>query len=87
MPTPKIGRFLATVVKMYFEDHPPPHFQVRYGDDRAIVAIDTLEILAGTLPPRSLSLIVERAALRRNELRDSWTPLANGGKVVPIGPH
>ena len=64
MPTPKIGRFLATVVKMYFEDHPPPHFQVRYGDDRAIVAIDTLEILAGTLPPRSLSHMPDASGAR-----------------------
>ena len=83
---PEICRFLGMVVTMYFEDHPPPHFRVCYGDHRAIVAIDTLEILAGTLPPRSLSLIVEWAGLHRNALRDKWTLLAHGGKVVPIEP-
>ena len=61
---PEIGRFLGMVVTMYFEDHPPPHFHVRCGDHRAIVAIDTLEILAGTLPPRSLSLILDASGAR-----------------------
>ena len=73
MPMPEIGRFLGMVVTMYFQDHPPPHFHVRYGDHRAIVAINTLEILAGTLPPLSLSLILNASGAR-------------GGKVVPIEP-
>ena len=63
---PEIGRFLGMVVTMYFEDHPPPHCRVCYGDHRAIVAIDTLKILAGTSPPRSLSLMVKWSALPRN---------------------
>ena len=53
---PEICRFLGMVMTMYFEDHPPSHFHLRYGDHRAIAAIDTMEILAGTLPPRSLAV-------------------------------
>jgi hypothetical protein len=37
---PEICRFLGIVITMYFNDHNPPHFHVRYEDFRAIVGID-----------------------------------------------
>jgi uncharacterized protein DUF4160 len=38
---PEISRFLGIVIAMFYNDHEPPHFHVRYGERRAIVAIDT----------------------------------------------
>ena len=32
---PEISRFLGIVITMYFDDHDPPHFHVRYGEHRA----------------------------------------------------
>jgi hypothetical protein len=46
---------------MYFDDHGPPHFHAYYGDDVAVIAIDTLEIIEGRLPRRALALAVEWA--------------------------
>jgi hypothetical protein len=34
---------------MFFNDHEPPHFHVRYGSYKAIVALGTLEVLRGAL--------------------------------------
>jgi len=34
---PEISRFFGIVVAMYYDDHPPPHFHVRYGEPRAIL--------------------------------------------------
>ncbi len=28
---PEISRFLGIVITMYYSEHPPPHFHVRYG--------------------------------------------------------
>ena len=42
---PEISRFLGIVIAMFYNDHEPPHFDVRYGDWRAIVAIDTLKVV------------------------------------------
>ncbi len=53
---PVISRFFGLVVAMYYNDHDPPHFHVRYGDHQALVAISDLRILAGGLPPRSFSI-------------------------------
>jgi hypothetical protein len=57
---------------MYFDDHGPPHFHAYYGDDVAVIAIDTLEIIEGRLPRRALALAVEWAQQHRAELREDW---------------
>ena len=56
-----------------YNDHPPPHFQVRYGEQRAIVAIESPTLLEGELSPRALGLIMEWAAAHRQELVEDWT--------------
>jgi hypothetical protein len=28
---PEISRFFGIVIRMYFDDHDPPHFHARYG--------------------------------------------------------
>jgi len=83
---PEICRFLGIVITMYFDDHGPPHFHVRYGDRRAVVAIDPLELLAGHLPPRVLGLVMEWAELHLRELLENWTTLATTGTFKPIDP-
>jgi hypothetical protein len=44
---PEICRFFGMVITMYFNDHDPPHFHVRYGHARAAVAIESLRLLVG----------------------------------------
>jgi len=60
---PEISRFFGIVIQMYYGDHDPPHFHVRYSGQKALIAIETLEVLRGQLPPRALSLVREWAAL------------------------
>ncbi|HEX4133206.1 MAG TPA: DUF4160 domain-containing protein [Bryobacteraceae bacterium] len=49
---PEISRFFGIVVQMYYADHEPPHFHVRYSGQKALIAIETLAILGGNLSPR-----------------------------------
>jgi len=39
---PEISRFLGIIISMNYNDHAPPHFHARYGDDQAIIEIQTL---------------------------------------------
>ena len=71
---------------MYFNDHDPPHFHVRYNEFRASVGIDPVRLLAGGLPPRVLGLVTEWAGLHRAELQQNWTSLAAEGKFTTIEP-
>jgi hypothetical protein len=71
---------------MYFDDHNPPHFHVRYNDFRAIISIKDLSILQGELPPRVLGLVMEWAGLHKNELLDNWNMVKETGKWFKMEP-
>ena len=60
---PEICRFFGIVIKMFFDDHNPPHFHASYGEDEVLVDINTRSVFAGHLPPRALGLVIEWATL------------------------
>ena len=53
-------------------DHAPPHFHVRYDEQKAIIAIETLRLLEGKSKPRTLGLVIEWASLHQSELVEDW---------------
>jgi len=69
---PRISQFFGVVIYMYYNDHFPPHFHAEYGEDEAFYAIETLEVLHGSLPRRAHNMVVEWALLHRAELRENW---------------
>ena len=83
---PEISRFLGIVITMYFNDHNPPHFHVRYEECRALVGIEPLELREGRLPPRVLGLVIEWGEMHQAELMENWTTLAEEGNFRRIAP-
>jgi len=83
---PEISRFLGIVISINFDDHPPPHFHVRYGEQRATVNIAPLALQDGELSPRALGLVIEWASQHRPELRENWNRARRHEKLVPIKP-
>ena len=81
---PEISRFPGIVIYMYFNDHAPPHFHVRYGEHRAKFAINEGALIEGSLPPRALGLVTEWATIYRMELLRNWTKLATEGKFEQV---
>ena len=62
---PEISRFLGIIITMYYNNHPPPHFHVRYNQQKAIIDIQNLSILEGKLTPRVFGLVIEWAAIHQ----------------------
>ena len=83
---PALSRFFGIVIMMYFNDHDPPHFHVRYGEYSAKIDIDTFEVSDGSLPRRALALTLEWAALHRRELRENWAAARRGVELAQIAP-
>lgn len=84
---PELSRFYGIVVRMYFGDHPPPHFHAEYGEHEAVVAIEPLAVIGGSLPPRALGLVSEWGSLHRAELLTAWRKaerLEPTGKIDPL---
>ena len=69
---PEISRFLGIVIMMYFDEHNPPHFHVKYNEYRAAIDINTLNIIAGHLPARVRGLVEEWAEPHSVELLEMW---------------
>ena len=53
---PELSRFYGIVIKMRYNDHPPPHFHAEYAGEAMVVDISTLAVIAGKLPPRARGL-------------------------------
>ncbi len=70
---PEIARFYGIIIKLFFSDHPPPHFHVVYGEYNALFDIETLEIIEGDLPNRAQKMVIEWATRYQTELMDMWT--------------
>ena len=83
---PEISRFYGLVIAMFYNDHEPPHFHVRYGSQKAIFAIDGLGVIRGELPSRALQLVKEWARLHRTELQDDWRRARQSQPLQPIDP-
>ena len=57
---------------MYYDEHNPPHFHVRYNDFRATIDIQSLNILSGGLPAKVRGLVQEWAEPNRKALLEMW---------------
>ncbi len=60
---PEITRFYGIIIKLFFGDHPPPHFHAVYGESNAVFNIAKLDMIEGDLPERARKLVVEWASL------------------------
>lgn len=84
---PELCRFYGIIIKMYFDDHNPPHFHAEYGSEQALLEINSLALISGHLPPRALGLVAEWASLHQEELKACWEKaksLESPGKIDPL---
>jgi hypothetical protein len=57
---------------MYFADHAPAHFHAEYAEHEARIAIESLAVISGKLPPRAMGLVAEWAMLHQEDLLGLW---------------
>ncbi|MBH0179018.1 MAG: DUF4160 domain-containing protein [Nitrospira sp.] len=83
---PTISAFYGIVIKMFFNDHAPPHFHAEYAEFQATVDIGNLQVLEGRLPRRALELVMDWAELHREELLSDWNLCRSKQAPKPIDP-
>ena len=82
---PEISSFYGIAIYMYFNEHNPPHFHVKYADFNAIVTIED-GIVTGSLPRRALNLVYDWLDLHKDELMENWRRLENCESFLKIDP-
>ena len=83
---PRISEFYGIVIAMFYNDHEPAHFHAVYGEFRALVDIDTAQLLQGELTPRARGLVREWAELHRAELMENWERARRHERLSRIAP-
>jgi hypothetical protein len=83
---PTLCSFFGITIRMYYDDHAPPHFHAYYGASAAQIAIESLEVLHGQLPRRAMALVLEWALAHRPELRSNWDHAERHELLAPIEP-
>jgi len=66
-------------------DHPPAHFHIEYGDDKALMNIKTGELI-GKLKPTAKALVDTWRKLHLDELIENWESLQTKGSFFKIEP-
>ncbi|NBV06547.1 MAG: DUF4160 domain-containing protein [Proteobacteria bacterium] len=83
---PEISRFFGIIIKMYFDDHNPPHFHAEYSGHKALICIKNSKILEGYLPPKAYSLVAEWTYINQKELLINWERLQKSRSFEKIKP-
>lgn len=86
---PEIARFFGIIIRMYAEaggPHHRPHFHAYYQQEVAIFGIDSVELIAGSLPRPQQRFVEAWAELHRQELLANWESLQEGRLPARIEP-
>jgi len=68
---PEISRFYGIIIRMFFNDHNPPHFHIEYQGYEAVINIKDGTV-DGKIPRRALTLVFEWLDLHKDELLTNW---------------
>ena len=74
-----LKRFGTTSMRMYADDHRPPHFHIVAPDFQVLVRISDLTVLAGNARPSQISGVLAWARAHRDMLALKWTELNERG--------
>jgi len=86
---PILSMFYGIVVYMYFYDtqrHHLPHFYVEYAEYTAVIAIQSSEVLEGSLPTNKMKLVQAWLEIHRDDIMADWTLAVRGLPIQRIKP-
>jgi uncharacterized protein DUF4160 len=75
---PRLASFDGLVVKLFFNDHPPPHIHVYAGRihhpgvQMSRISIETGEVIDGQLPSAKVATVRDWCTRHRDALRADW---------------
>ncbi len=76
---PTLQRFGSVSVRMYADDHRPPHFHIVAPDFQVLVRISDLSVIAGEATGKQIAEALEWAQAHREFLALRWTELNERG--------
>jgi hypothetical protein len=75
---PTISWFYGISIRMFLNDHPPPHFHAYYESSVAVIAIETGKVIVGRLPRRILRFVERWRREYILQLMETWERAERG---------
>jgi len=83
---PELSRFFGIIIRMFYDDHDPPHFHVEFQGNKAVFDFKG-NILKGNLKSKTATKLVrEWVDLHQVELEEDWQLAQNGREIKKIDP-
>lgn len=83
---PEISRFFGIIIRMFYDDHDPPHFHVEFQGNKAVFDFQG-NILKGSLNSKTgTKLVREWVDLHQMELEEDWQLAREGRGIKKIDP-
>jgi hypothetical protein len=82
---PEISRFYGIIIKMFYNEHNPPHIHVEYQEYKATITIKD-GIVEGLMPKTALKLVFEWMEIHKDELLLNWNSVEQKKPLTNINP-
>ncbi len=83
---PEISRFFGIIIRMFYDEHDPPHFHVEYSGRKAVFDFKG-NIIKGDLASRTATKLVrEWVDLHILELEEDWNLARESREIKKIKP-
>jgi len=82
---PEISRFYGIVIYMFYNNHSPPYFHMKYQEYEATFEIE-MGIIRGDMPKTAMKLINEWVEQHKEELLNNWNMIKERKPLKKIEP-
>ena len=82
---PTISMFYGILIRMYYEDHNPPHIHAIYGDNQACYTFEGVAF-KGELPKKQDKLVQAWIEIHKDDLLANWKLASEGEQIFKIEP-
>lgn len=77
---PIIKRIKGLVIRMFYRDHPPPHFHASNSERNGLFEIESLDMFKGNLSQKEQNIVKQWAQNLKDRLMNMW----NSQKITKI---
>ena len=83
---PEVSRFFGIIIRMFYDEHNPPHFHAEYSGNKAVFDFQG-NIIKGNLSSKTATKLVrEWIDLHAYELEEDWELARESREIKKIDP-
>ncbi len=83
---PIVSRFFGIIIRMFYDEHNPPHFHAEYQGKKAVFDFEG-NVIKGNLSSRTATKLVrEWVDLHASDLEEDWELARAGNEIKKIEP-